>query len=108
MRNWKALWAFLVALLALAVLLAAAAAAEVYGKIELLEAGAAVPAAGLLALLSLSLARRARAHHQRTLGRSGGVALAALGRGLAIVALLLALTAALALAVFVVLVVMNR
>jgi hypothetical protein len=105
MRNAKAVWAFLTALLALAVLVGGAAAAALREEIGLYEAIGAVPAGGLLALFSLSLARRARWQHERTLGRAGGAGLAASARFLAALALLVAITAALALAVFAVLLV---
>jgi hypothetical protein len=101
--NAKALWAFLLALLALGVLLGAAAAARLMSQVGLVEAVPAVPLALVLALASFSLARRARFDHQRTLGRTGGAGLAAVARGLGTVALIVALTAALALAVFAVL-----
>ncbi len=99
----KAVFAFLVGLLAFGVFPAAAAATR-YLDVALVEAAAAVPAGGLLALLALSLARRVRIENQRTLGRSGGTGLAGLGRALAILALLLAITAALAVGVFLALV----
>jgi hypothetical protein len=103
MGNPRAIWAFLVALLALAVLGGVAAAARLSGQVGLTEAAPAVPVGLLLAAVSLSLARRARFEHQRTLGRVGGAGLAAAARVLALVALIVALTAALALAVFAVL-----
>ena len=99
----KAVFAFLVGLLAFGAFPAAAAATRYLG-VGVLEAGAAVPAGGLLALLALSLARRVRIENERTLGRAGGTGLAALGRAFAIVALLLAITAALAVGVFLALV----
>jgi hypothetical protein len=101
--NPKAVLAFLVGLLALAVLVGGAAVAHFREEVDLYRAIAAVPLGGLLALVALSLARRARFEHQRTLGRSGGRVLAALGRFLGAVALLAAITAALALVVFAVL-----
>jgi hypothetical protein len=103
MGNPKAVWAFLTALLALAVLVGAAAAARLMSQVGLLEAVPAVPLALLLALASVSLARRARFDYQRTLGRTGGAGLALVARGLGTLALIVAVTAALALAVFAVL-----
>ena len=103
MRNAKAVWALLTALLALAILVGGAGVAAVREEIGLYEAIGAVPAGGLVALFSLSLARRARWQHQRTLGRAGGAGLAMTARFLAAFALLVAITAALALAVFAVL-----
>lgn len=103
MRNSTALWAFLTAVLALAVLIGAGAAARLSSKIGLVEAGPAVPVGLLLAVFALSLGRRAGLEHQRTLGRTGGAGLATFARGLAMLALIVAVTAALALAVFAVL-----
>jgi hypothetical protein len=102
-QNPKAAWALITALLALGVLAGAVAGARSFEAVGLYETLGAVPAAGLLALISLSLARRARWEHQRTLGRAGGTGVAALARVLGTVALLIALTAALALVVYAVL-----
>jgi hypothetical protein len=105
-RNAKALLALLAALLALGVLGAAAYVAQTQRFLEVswIEAAAVVPAAALLALLSLSLAGRARDLYGRTLGRVGGRRLAGLARLLASLALLVSLTAGLAVGVFGVLV----
>ena len=103
MNDTKAVWAFLTALLALAVLVGAAAAARLLGQVGLVEAVPAVPIGLLLAVVSLSLSRRARWDGQRRIVRPGGTGLTTAARGLAMVALIVALTAALALAVFAVL-----
>jgi hypothetical protein len=103
MGNSRAVWAFVLALLALGVLVGAAAAAKFMDQVGLAEAAPAVPLGLILSLVSLSLARRARFEHQRTLGRVGGAGLAATARVLGMVALIVALTACLALAVFAVL-----
>jgi hypothetical protein len=103
MGNPKAAWALITALLALGVLLGAAAAARLMGQVGLIEAVPAVPLALVLALVSVSLARRMRFDQQRALGRMPGAGLAAAARGLGTLALIVALTAALALAVFAVL-----
>ena len=103
MDNAKAVWAFLTALLALAVLIGAAVAARLLSKVGLVEAVPAVPIGLLLAVASLSLVRRARWESRRSIVRSGGTGLTTAARGLAMVALIVALTAALALAVFAVL-----
>jgi hypothetical protein len=100
--NPKAFWALLMAVLALAVLVGAAAASRLK-DIGLTETVAAVPLGLLLALVSIALARRARFQHQRTLGRAGGAGVAAMARGLGTIALIVAVTAALALVVFAVL-----
>jgi hypothetical protein len=102
--NTKAVWALLAAALAFGVFGAAAAAANHFNEIRLQDAVVAVPLAFVLALASVLLGRRARVEHQRTLGRSGSRGFIALARLLGTVALLVALTAALALGVFAVLV----
>ena len=104
MRNAKAVWAFVTALLGLGVFGGAAVAARHYDEIRLVDAVVAVPLALVLARVSVVLGRRARQQHQRTLGRSGSRGFIALARFLGTLALLLAITAALALAVFAVLV----
>jgi hypothetical protein len=103
MGNPKAAWAFITALLALAVLVGAAAAARLMSQVGLIEAVPAVPLALVLALVSVSLARRVRSDQQRALRRMPGVGLAAIARGLGTLALIVAVTAALSLAVFAVL-----
>jgi hypothetical protein len=103
MGNSKAVWALITALLALAVLVGAAAAARLMSEVGLIEAVPAVPLALVLALVSVLLARRVRFDQQRALARMPGAGLAAVARGLGTLALIVALTAALALAVFAVL-----
>jgi hypothetical protein len=103
-RNTPAVLALLVALLALGVLGGAVYVARELIDVSWLEAAGAVPVAALLAVLALALAARGRARHQRTLGRAGGAAVVRTARGLGLLALLLSLTAGLALAVFGVLV----
>jgi hypothetical protein len=103
MGNPKAAWALITALLALAVLVGAAAAARLMTQVGLIEAVPAVPLALVLALVSVMLARRVRFDQQRALARMPGAGLAAAARGLGTLALIVALTAALALAVFAVL-----
>ena len=103
MRNASSVFGLLVALLALAALAGAGYLARERPEISWLEAGAVIPVVGLLALFALSLASRGRALHQRSLGRAGGEGVASTARGLGLLALLLTLTAALALGVFAVL-----
>ena len=103
MRNPRALWALLFALLALGALFGGAAAARLSERVGFVEAVGAVPLGILLALVSLLLARRARLEYERTLGRAGGGSVVALARFLGAVALILGVTAALALGVFAVL-----
>jgi hypothetical protein len=101
--NPRAVFAFVVALLALAALAAGAAAAYFLEEVEL-EGFVAVPAAIVLAFLALSLSRRARRVYDRTLGRAGGRVLARIAQALAVLALLAAVTAALAFGIFALLV----
>ena len=82
MRNPKAAWALITALLALAVLVGAAAAARLMSEVGLIEAVPAVPLALVLALVSVLLARRVRFDQQRALARMPGAGLAAVARGL--------------------------
>jgi hypothetical protein len=103
MGNPRAAWALITALLALAVLAGAAAAARLMSQVGLVEAVPAVPLALVLALVSVSLARRVRFAQQRALGRTPGARLATVARGLGSLALIVAVTAALSLAVFAVL-----
>ena len=102
-HNAKAVGAFVAGLLALAVLAAAAALPQFLDSITPLRALIVIPGAVLLALVSIALARRARFDFQRTLGRIGGDGLALTGWVLGIVALLVSLTAALAVGVYAVL-----
>jgi hypothetical protein len=103
-RNPRAFWAFLTALISLAVLAGVAIAARIASEVVgLREALPAVPVALVLAILAVSLGRRARFVHQRSLGRAGNPVFIAFARGLAGIALIVAVTAALALVVFAVL-----
>jgi hypothetical protein len=102
-RNGKAFGAVLLGLLALGVL-GGGIWAIVLGDIRLVEAVAALPVSALLALVALALGGHARAANQRSLGQIGGEATARFGRFLGGFALLLALTASLAVGVFAVLV----
>ena len=104
MTNTKAVWALVTALLALAALGGAVYAARYYNEVRLTDAVIAVPLAFGFSLAAVILGRRARTEHQRTLGRSGSRLFVGLVRLLGTVAFVLALTAALALAVFAVLV----
>jgi hypothetical protein len=103
MTNSKAIWAFALAVLSLGVFGGTALLEYREQEIRLEHALVAVPLALILALVAVVLARRARVDHERTLGRSGSRGFIALGRLLGTFALLLALTAALSLVVFAVL-----
>jgi hypothetical protein len=106
-RNGKAFAAVFFGLLALAVLAFAVAAAVVLDRIELVEAAPALLVSAILAVLALALGGQARVAHQRSLGRIGGAAVARFGRFLGGLALLLDLTAALAVGVYAILVVFE-
>ena len=103
MRNGKAIAALFFGLLALAFLAAGAAVPQFVAEIDPLEALVVVPAAALSALVTIALARRARFDFQRSLGRIGGDGIAVAARFLGVVALLVSLTAGLAVGVFAVL-----
>ncbi len=103
MRNGKALGAVFLGLLALAVL-GGGIWAITLGDFRLVETVPALPVSALLGLVALSFGGHARAANQRSLGQMGGEAAALLGRFLGGLALLLAVTASLAVGVFAVLV----
>ena len=100
MRNAKAVFSVLLGLIALGILGAAVVLARVRADFGIREIGGGVGIGLVLALVSLSLARRARFDYQRTLGRIGGSGVAAAGRLLGTTALLVALTAAFAFGVY--------
>jgi hypothetical protein len=102
-RNGSSVLGLFLALLSLGLLAAGAYVARERPDVSWLEAAALAPLVGLLALVSLSLAARGRAVHQRTLGRAGGEGIAHAARAFGLLALLLTLTAGLAVAVFAVL-----
>ena len=103
MHNLKAVTSVLCGLLALGVLIVGGGAARYVDEVGLREASIAVGTGFLLALLTISLARRARFDYQRTLGRKGGRGVARTGRFLGVTALLVSLTAALAIGVYLIL-----
>ena len=107
MRNVKSVFAFLFGLLGLAFLAAGVLLPRFREEVEPLEALVVVPAAFASALVAIALARRARFEFQRTLGRVGGDRLAAVGRLLGILALLVSLTAGLAVGVYAVLILVQ-
>jgi hypothetical protein len=102
--NTKAVWALAAALATFVVFGGAIYAARHYSEVRLVDAVIAVTLALTFSIAAVVLGRRARTEHLRSLGRSGSRAFVGLVRLLAMVAFLLALTAALALAVFAVLV----
>jgi hypothetical protein len=102
-RNGRAAASLLVGLLAVAVLPSAIAVAERGDRFELIEAGYAVPAALLLGVAAVWLARRASRRVERTLGRVGGLGVARTGRALGVLGIMLGLSGAIALGVYLVL-----
>jgi len=103
-HNPAAAFSLLVGLVALGVLAAAAYVAESMDEVTWPQAGLAVPLAGILALLALALAGRATILYQRSLGRIGGAGLTRVARVVGTIALLCAITAGIAFAVYGVLV----
>jgi ABC-type sulfate transport system permease component len=102
--NTKAVWALVASLLALAALGVLVYMARRYDGVRVIDAVVAVPIAVVFASAGVVLNRRARAEHQRTIGRSGSPLFLGFTRLLGTITFLLAITAALALAVFAVLV----
>ncbi len=86
----------LVGLVAVAAVPAAILATR-FSRYTAIDAWVAVPVAAVLALLALSLARRARFRTQVTAGRVGGEGAARLGRALAVLGLCIVVTAGIAL-----------
>jgi hypothetical protein len=99
-RNDAARGSLLLAIVALAVPVAAFVAARRLEEATLLQATGATFASGLLGLLAVLLARRAMRNVERTLGRLGGEGAARAGRLLGLVSLCVALTAGVALGVY--------
>jgi hypothetical protein len=86
---------------ALAIGPAAVVASQRVPRVTLIEATGAIAVSGLLALLALLLARRARLYRERTLGRAGGAGLVRLGRALGLLGVCLGAAACIALAFYV-------
>jgi hypothetical protein len=99
-RNRAARVSVLLGLVGAAAVPAAIAVTEWREEFELVEAGYAVPAAFLLSAAAVWLARRARRTLHRTLGRAGGERSARSGRVLGWAGVYIAVTAAVALAVY--------
>ena len=99
-RNRAARASALAGLLGAAAVPAAVAVTEWREEFELVEAGYAVPAGFVLSAAAVWLARRARRTLHRTLGRAGGVIAAKTGRLFGWLGVYIALTAAVALAVY--------
>jgi hypothetical protein len=99
-RNPAALWSVVVGLLGAAALPAAVVFADRNRDVELIWSAAGVPAALLLGLGALALARRGRRRAELTLLRRRGSGAARVGRLLGVLALLLAGTGTTALLVY--------
>ena len=102
-RNPRATWSVVLGLLASLTMPVAIAATRYSGSYELLHAGFAIPFALVLGIFAVVLARRARALDRASLGRAGGWRAARIGRLLGILAVCMAASASIALAVYAVL-----
>jgi hypothetical protein len=102
-RNGRAAASLLVGLLAVAALPTAIALAEFADRYDLLQAGWSVPVALVLGLAAVVLARRARVRVERTLGRVGGERTALAGRVFGVLGIMLGLSGAIAVGVYLVL-----
>ena len=98
--NARAGWSVVVGLLSVVTLPLAVAATRWSERYDLLHAGLAIPLAAALGIGALALARAARARHERTLGRAGGLRAASWGRALGIAGLSVAAAAAIAVGVY--------
>ena len=99
-RSGAAWGSFVVGLLSVAALPVAIFLTRFSERYELLHAGFAIPVAGALGILAVSLARRARRRSSLALGGGGGDGLARTGRILGIAGLCMALAGVVSLAVY--------
>lgn len=98
--NAQAVWAFLVGALSVATMPVAIVATRYSGSYDLLHAGFAIPLGLALGVAAVSLARRARARDDLTLGRAGRRGTVRAGRALGILGVCVASAAAVSLAVY--------
>ena len=98
--NTRAAWSVVLGVLATLTLPFAIVATRYSGSYDLLHAGFAIPVAAAFGVGAVVLARRARALDRATLGRAGGAKVARAGRLLGILGLCVAAAAAIALAVY--------
>jgi hypothetical protein len=96
-RNRAAGFSLALGLLAVLAIPVAILVTDWRNDLRLLHAGVAVPVAGILGIVAIGLARRARTRLERTLGRAGGAGSARLGRIFGWLGLYLALIGAIAL-----------
>jgi hypothetical protein len=99
-RNGRAGASLLLGFLAAAALPAAIALAELEHRYDLLQAGWAVPVALVLGLAAVLLSRRARVRVERTLGRVGGERTARVGRTLGVLGIMLGLSGAISVGIY--------
>jgi hypothetical protein len=98
--NDRARASVLVGVLALLAIPAGLALAAYSSTIDLIHVAVAVPLAAVLGIAAMALARNARRHSQISLGRIGGTGVARAGWILGLLALYFAVTAALAVGFF--------
>jgi hypothetical protein len=98
--NARAGWSVVVGLLSVLALPAAVVATRWSDRYDLLHAAFAIPVTLALGIGALALARAARARHERTLGRAGGLRVAAWGRALGIAGISLGAAGLIALGVY--------
>jgi hypothetical protein len=102
-RRSGARWSVVLGLLSLAALPAAVTATRWSNGYDLLDSAAAIPVAIVLGILAIVLARRARNRSRLTLAGVRGARTARLGRLLGLTGLLVGITGAMAVGVFLVL-----
>jgi hypothetical protein len=98
--NARAGWSVVVGLLSIAALPLAVAATRWSERYELLHAAVGIPLGLVLGIGAVLLARRARARHERTLGRAGGLRAAAWGWAFGIAGIAIAAAGLVALGVY--------
>ena len=108
MRNPPALWSVLLGVLAVAAIPAAVLYADRSDRVQLIWSGVAVPVAFAVGIAAIAAARAGRRRSELTLVRRSGAATARVGRFLGLLALLLAGTGTIALAVYALLAYRSR
>jgi len=103
-RNAWAAWSAVLGLLSALTMPLAILGTRYSASYELLQSGFAIPVAAALGIAAIVLARKARKLEQVTLGRAGGAKRGRIGRILGTVGLCMAASAAIAVAVYGVLV----
>ncbi len=101
--SWSAVFSVPFGLAGAAAIPAAVVAAELYDVFTLLESAVSIPPAFVLSVIAVVLGRRGRRQVERTLGRTRGKTLAAIGRILGYFGLYLAVTAGISVATYYVL-----